>query len=208
MPVGSVCCNDGSSTSCPSGDICIPGGCCPIGSNCTDGGGTKTITLIDPAKTSTPAAAVSSGSTGSSGTASQGGAVSTTSQNTRSTATTARAPTPSAKSASSSSGLSTGAKIAIGVVIPVVFIMLLLGLFFFFRRRRRRQDTTANQLTWPEDAKSPGLDGTMRNELEGDASRRPAELEDMPSPRSELEAFPSPTSQMSPVDVKRPAELG
>jgi hypothetical protein len=141
--------------------------------------------------------------------ASQGGAASSTSRNSKSTSTVSAVPTGTSQFAPSTSGLSTGAKIAIGVVIPVFVILLLLGLFFFFRRRRRRQVAAANEQTWPEDAKSPELDGTMRNELPGDAGRRPAELEDLPSPRSELEGFPSPISDsMSPRDSKQPAELG
>ncbi len=45
MPAGSVCCNDGSSTYCDEGDVCIPGGCCPIGQVCTGPGGTQTLLL-------------------------------------------------------------------------------------------------------------------------------------------------------------------
>jgi hypothetical protein len=45
MPAGSVCCNDGSSTYCDSGDTCIPGGCCPVGQECSGPGGTQTFFL-------------------------------------------------------------------------------------------------------------------------------------------------------------------
>lgn len=43
----------------------------------------------------------------------------------------------SSASTAKKSGLSTGAKIAIGVVIPVVLLALLAGLFVFFRRRNK-----------------------------------------------------------------------
>ncbi|OAQ83636.1 transmembrane alpha-helix domain-containing protein [Purpureocillium lilacinum] len=43
-------------------------------------------------------------------------------------------------SAGSGGGLSTGAKAAIGVVIPLVAIAILVGAFFFIRRRRRARD--------------------------------------------------------------------
>ena len=53
--------------------------------------------------------------------------------------TSSPSPTPAP-----SSGLSTGAKVAIGVVIPLVVIAALIAAFFFFRRRRRTtpQDET------------------------------------------------------------------
>jgi hypothetical protein len=45
MPAGSVCCNDGSSTYCDPGEVCIPGGCCPRGQECSGPGGTQTLIL-------------------------------------------------------------------------------------------------------------------------------------------------------------------
>ena len=45
MPAGSVCCNDGSSTYCDPGTTCIPGGCCPVGQQCSGPGGTETFLL-------------------------------------------------------------------------------------------------------------------------------------------------------------------
>jgi hypothetical protein len=45
MPVGSICCNDGSSTYCDAGTVCIPGGCCPVGQQCSGPGGTETFLL-------------------------------------------------------------------------------------------------------------------------------------------------------------------
>jgi hypothetical protein len=47
MPLDAVCCNDGSSTFCPFGDVCIPNGCCPVGETCSGGGGT--VTFNNPA---------------------------------------------------------------------------------------------------------------------------------------------------------------
>jgi hypothetical protein len=46
MPAGSVCCNDGSSTYCNAGSLCIPNACCPVGSTCTGSGGTQTLTVL------------------------------------------------------------------------------------------------------------------------------------------------------------------
>ncbi|KAE8446807.1 hypothetical protein EG329_011584 [Mollisiaceae sp. DMI_Dod_QoI] len=57
------------------------------------------------------------------------------SSNTSPTSTGATSEIP----ASSGSSLSSGAKAAIGVTIPLVFIALIAGIFFFFRRRRNSQ---------------------------------------------------------------------
>ena len=46
---------------------------------------------------------------------------------------------------SSGSGLSTGAKAAIGVVVPVAAIAILAGIFFFWRRKIRKLDSN----DWP-----------------------------------------------------------
>src|ERR1700742_827480 len=87
MPVGSRCCNDGSGTYCPSGDVCIPGGCCPIGKKCSGPGATMTNNILTgtgsfptdttsrTTRTPTTNQAFSSTSFGSGGTATQiGGA--------------------------------------------------------------------------------------------------------------------------------------
>lgn len=50
----------------------------------------------------------------------------------------------------STGGLSSGAKIGIGVAIPLVVILLILGAFFFFRHRRRRVKPTAETGETPE----------------------------------------------------------
>ena len=47
---------------------------------------------------------------------------------------------------STSGGLSTGAKAAIGVVVPVAVIAILVGIFFFWRRKIRK----LNDNSWPE----------------------------------------------------------
>ncbi|KAJ5726163.1 uncharacterized protein N7483_007520 [Penicillium malachiteum] len=44
MPVGAVCCSDGSGTYCNSGYACVTDGCCPEGETCVGGGGTSTYT--------------------------------------------------------------------------------------------------------------------------------------------------------------------
>lgn len=69
-------------------------------------------------------------------------------------------------SSSSNGGLSTGAKIAIGVVIPVVVLAAVIGVFLFFRRRRRARQQVE---TWPQDTKTP--------ELGGERSTQTAELD-------------------------------
>ncbi|KAF8861554.1 hypothetical protein BDZ45DRAFT_671865 [Acephala macrosclerotiorum] len=51
MPIDAVCCNDGSSTFCPNGESCVPGGCCSDGETC-DGSGGGTLTLDNPKSTS------------------------------------------------------------------------------------------------------------------------------------------------------------
>lgn len=51
MPFNAACCNDGSSTYCPFGNVCVTGGCCPFGKTCTGGGGTTTINNPAPAST-------------------------------------------------------------------------------------------------------------------------------------------------------------
>ncbi|PSN68094.1 hypothetical protein BS50DRAFT_573056 [Corynespora cassiicola Philippines] len=43
MPVGSICCNEGTGTSCDAGTYCTADGCCPIGEICVGGGGTIEI---------------------------------------------------------------------------------------------------------------------------------------------------------------------
>ena len=73
MPVGSVCCDDGSSTYCPNSDYCVPGGCCPDGETC-DGSGGGTLTLESPEPTSvTPPSATVSLVSGGSGSCSSSG---------------------------------------------------------------------------------------------------------------------------------------
>lgn len=57
--------------------------------------------------------------------------------------------TSSSTSASTSSmvptgGLSTGARVAIGVVIPTVLISLCVGIYLYFRRRRIRESNSRN----------------------------------------------------------------
>lgn len=63
MPLGSVCCDDGSGSYCQTDNICIPNGCCPEGETCIGGGGTMTLLDImtgtgslptDPPKTTAP----------------------------------------------------------------------------------------------------------------------------------------------------------
>ena len=54
---------------------------------------------------------------------------------------------PAQNSSSGSSGLSTGAKAAIGVVVPVAVIAILVGIFFFWRRKIKKLENNNND--WP-----------------------------------------------------------
>jgi hypothetical protein len=51
MPIGSVCCDDGSSTFCSIDETCVLDGCCPIGETCMGDGGTQTINPDTPEQT-------------------------------------------------------------------------------------------------------------------------------------------------------------
>lgn len=51
MPLDGVCCDDGSSTYCDSGNYCVPGGCCETGETCSGGGGTITNIISGPTST-------------------------------------------------------------------------------------------------------------------------------------------------------------
>ena len=59
MPAGSVCCNDGSSTFCNAGSVCIPNGCCPVGQTCAGTGGTTTFADLTTGGSTIPTAAPS-----------------------------------------------------------------------------------------------------------------------------------------------------
>ena len=50
MPIDAVCCDDGTSSYCPNGQYCVPGGCCPNGEECTGSGG-NTLTIPVPIPT-------------------------------------------------------------------------------------------------------------------------------------------------------------
>ncbi|KAJ5613776.1 hypothetical protein N7528_007430 [Penicillium herquei] len=52
MPVGAVCCSDGSGTYCDAGYTCVTDGCCPEGETCVGGGGTSTYTAYVSQETS------------------------------------------------------------------------------------------------------------------------------------------------------------
>lgn len=71
-------------------------------------------------------------------TSSSSSSTSSTATNTQSSATSTASNTATGTPSQSTGGLSTGAKAAIGVCIPVVFLALVFGIFWFFRTRRKR----------------------------------------------------------------------
>jgi hypothetical protein len=111
-------------------------------------------------------------------------------------------PTPSP----SSSGLSTGAKAAIGVVIPLVFLAILAAVFFWFRRRRNTNKTQDYDTVVPpnpmDDKKQPLYGGaSLQQHPVYEMDTPAAELPDNESglrPHAEL-ADVSPISRVSPM---------
>lgn len=68
-----------------------------------------------------------------------------------------------------SSGLSTGSKAAIGVVVPIVVISLVLGVLFFWRRRKQqknKQDSKPVQIDENQDYQKAELDATGNHQPE------------------------------------------
>jgi hypothetical protein len=63
-----------------------------------------------------------------------------------------------------SSGLSSGAKIAVGVTIPVVVIAVVLGIFLFFRRRGKRGAKARHDNIGGEERKYPNDRGELGTE--------------------------------------------
>lgn len=116
------------------------------------------------------------------------GATTTTSGN-LTTSPTSSSPTGTITPTSSASpGLSTGAKTAIGVVIPVALLAILLGVFLWWRNRRRQQTTQAVEKTsflgflgrQNEKAGAGEVEEqTWKSELPGE-SVRPTELHEDP----------------------------
>lgn len=70
IPPDAVCCGDGSGTYCPSGEYCVPNGCCPNGQECNGGGGT--ITETGALSTTTNSGAFSTATSVASSTATSG----------------------------------------------------------------------------------------------------------------------------------------
>jgi hypothetical protein len=117
MPTGSVCCRDGSSTYCHSGERCITGACCPIGKSCDTNVGTMTI--LDSGPTTKPSS--SSPTSGSSGSGSSNSGSNSGSSN-----------SGSSNSGSSNSGSSSGFRS--GSLFGISFVgglMLVVGYYFF-----------------------------------------------------------------------------
>ena len=105
---------------------------------------------------------------------------------------------PTATAFATHSGLSNGAKIAIGVAIPVAFITLLIALFLFLRRRKE----TSRPVVL-EGGKHPEQYGRMPGTL----SDR-VELEEKPGHPQELEEDTKPRLlELQETETARPTEL-
>lgn len=94
----------------------------------------------------------------------------------------------------SSGGLSTGAKAAIGVAVPVVVLGLLAGLFFWWRKRQsynkvQASSNTATELHGQDVAELPQYSGLM-NKPKQPADAPPEELPAQEAPAVELPAEP------------------
>lgn len=94
----------------------------------------ETVLLVTVDETSTPAVTMS----GADGINAHGLRMVYESSDLSTSTTAATATDTTSSDPGSSGGLSTGAKAAIGVVIPVVVIALAIGLFFLYRRRKQR----------------------------------------------------------------------
>ncbi|KAL7920923.1 hypothetical protein ACQKWADRAFT_137235 [Trichoderma austrokoningii] len=119
-----------------------------------------------------------------------------TTTTTRATATTGTRPggaknTGGSKSGDSSSGgLSTGAKAAIGVVVPVVVLGLLAGLFFWWRKRQQYNKVQASSST-PTELHGQGVGPTELPQYSGLMNKPkppPGEMPAQEAPAVELPA--------------------
>jgi hypothetical protein len=108
----------------------------------------------------------------------------------------------SSRATSSTGGLSTSAKIAIGVAIPVVVIFILLGILIWWMRKRKVQKSATLQL--PVDPSPSGP-----SELDAQYNERPSKGElpttEMWKPPiqliAEMEAVPSDFAKQSTVRI-------
>lgn len=141
-----------------------------------------------------------------------------------STASNTGAPTTSTPTSASSSGLSTGAKIGIGVAVPLVVILLAIGAFIFFRRRKRSVQAQTDDGGLPEhvsniaelkdNSQPPGYHqnpaeagGNPIHEMNDNHSRGYAQ-EVAASPIHELNSDATNSRQLSPANTPRDESLG
>lgn len=82
----------------------------------------------------------------------------------------------------SSSGISTGAKAAIGVIIPLVVLGILAALFFWWRKRRQDYNAVATTTSPTGDNKAPPLyGGNLSNQTYELNTAQPELMGDVPS---------------------------
>ncbi|KAJ6122017.1 hypothetical protein N7512_004482 [Penicillium capsulatum] len=114
-------------------------------------------------------------------------------------------PTETASVKDPPEGLSTGAKIAIGVCIPVVFLLLAAVLFIWLHRRRHARASTSEDSSGVVVKPSRGDPATGKPELETNAphgfNRPELEVEGPPKPPVELSTRDSARAELSTRDT-------
>jgi hypothetical protein len=112
------------------------------------------------------------------------------------TSSSSTSSSPAPVPATTSSGLSTGAKVAIGVIIPVVVLAALaLGLFFFMKKRRAK-----NNITPPGYEQGQGHDA-------GAASGYYDPSEIKAQPYTDLLPPPTLPTELEETEVRTPVEM-
>jgi len=172
-----------------------------------------------PIPTSLPAATTSNAPTTGTGSRTSSGSTSAVNTfNSFQTSATSTGATPPTITGSNdnkkSDGLSSGAKIGIGVSIPLVVILLLAGAFWYFRARRTMKTTpeiSDNIDTIPEkyseSKQLAEVGGVQINEMGHTSSGTSANVYEMPSQTMGHASPPSSSTSMSRIPISPRAEL-